>query len=506
MATPALPPLLPIVISGLGPAGLACAIEAAKKGYPVIGIDKRRDYLRTQRVTLTTETLMYLIKLFFSYPDPRFQEKLMPENFSLQIKDLERYFLHVLKHFSQVTLLQSNMIQSIDTTACKIILDNGQEIAFQHLIAADGVHHDTVNRYNAQAPSAQQIHYQASKISFLGPNKHFVSTLIVSDGEKAFDLEKKKLDLYQTNYLHEFGYTPQDYENNIVLLDKTRRKIYIVGRLPKKITDLSDPTEQEKERLNWAKIIACLQCNVSLEGLTLPQSKKHPKEKEKLNFQIFSVQGDCAKQGMVACGQDHYLCLVGDAYQPPVYILGHGVNDAIATAELLGRALQEANTAHPGNSLNPDPLQAHYKALRSAWVSNLAYLKTIATFQDIQLDLKSVLPIMRMPNQTESNIQACENCIRELIGQLGKFLMRGSVKLSLPDLSAFCHAALQFLQQQQISELPEMQRPHLQKKEKIEDRLQKLIDILSSEECAFNTLALDQCSYPALPHHYPVAK
>lgn len=155
-----------IVIVGLGPSGLAAAIEACKnagKDSKVIAITDRCAYTRDTIFRLDEEIYPYLKELIgidnFNacinnkiISDVQVSTDKHPYR-TIQIKTLEKILYSKLLEYSNLELISlpkrsNSQITGIDKNAHTIKLamdEKNREIYFKYLIAADGCHHGIAN-------------------------------------------------------------------------------------------------------------------------------------------------------------------------------------------------------------------------------------------------------------------------------------------------------------------------------------------------------------------------
>src|SRR5690242_9974273 len=88
-----------ILVTGMGPGGLAAALEAAKKGYPVTIIEPRDNFTRGMRVYMDTATKTYFTSLGEGL-------KINENENSVQVKDVQAFLLQQLQAYPNVNIRQ----------------------------------------------------------------------------------------------------------------------------------------------------------------------------------------------------------------------------------------------------------------------------------------------------------------------------------------------------------------------------------------------------------------
>jgi len=127
------------LIIGGGPAGLAASIEAYYAGLNPIIIEQRKEYLREQRVYLTTQSMVWLSEWGASIEN---LEKIFFDEYGeygfVKIKDVEKGLKKVVDHlgiemvFAEFTHLNKDLSISIRNESTEI------KLPYDLLIAADG--------------------------------------------------------------------------------------------------------------------------------------------------------------------------------------------------------------------------------------------------------------------------------------------------------------------------------------------------------------------------------
>lgn len=129
-----------VVVVGGGPAGLACAVEAANNGCNVTVVEKREEYTRFQPVAITINSLKLLKQWDVPLPGMLKHAKDGQEWGLLRIKLLEKHLLekcrklHVNIVIGEFQGFESNNIIRVKS------LDENINIPYDLLIAADGAH------------------------------------------------------------------------------------------------------------------------------------------------------------------------------------------------------------------------------------------------------------------------------------------------------------------------------------------------------------------------------
>ena len=154
-----------VAVIGLGPGGLAAALRAAQQGKKVIAFTDRTQYIRGQRLKMSSETKDFL-RSHVDKNDPEdvaFHEKYlilgtMSQNSSfensIQTKDIERFLYRKLQKYKQnvsiVDMEKQNPITAVGNanSANYIEVKDGSKYYCRNILAADGARHSFANVMN----------------------------------------------------------------------------------------------------------------------------------------------------------------------------------------------------------------------------------------------------------------------------------------------------------------------------------------------------------------------
>lgn len=372
-----------IVISGMGPAALASAWEAARLGKRVLIISNRNDdFIRVQTLYLTPEIRKYLLNMIDA--ENSFSENRCPyqteirELAGISIKDLERYLLQRIDSLeTSVDIMLNSEIAMVDTLNQGISIrpvnsenndffEMNTYVSFHILVCADGANHHSVDMANADLPNQKKIrylngpspratdHFSAYLIAYRqddGPLEMFEhdedllceskgrkKSLKLSDPMHAKNLKCDKNNLF-TVFLNRFSLKKSGGK---------RIKIGISGEVPKEIACIEDHSLKEKEMLSYLSGFICEKFfkNIDPDNLKIdltPPSKKYGFKKDRLKLSFFKTTG--AKADKVFIEHNGVsIVLVGDCVAHPNYQTGYGINHAFSHASEFGKLLQSENT------------------------------------------------------------------------------------------------------------------------------------------------------------------
>ncbi len=326
-----------IAIVGLGPGGLACALDAAKQGKKVVALTNRSEYIRGPRVVITPETEDFLRE----YTDPnntediRFWDRYL-EDATVQIKDVERFLYRKLSAYPNVTIVdvQHNPIASVGRgkkgDADYIEFYDGTQYYTHHMVAADGVHHgfaDIVSR-----SLGIQISYGQSPIQDRH-RFHATVQLKLKEGEtipNQFDSGSHTVGSYREHGWEEL-YKPQC----IMFPNSDLDKFYWAGEIPKTIFEEPDEELRRTQLLEWACIAIYKQLGITPAQLEYRKSRKMP-AKDKLQATVFELNMRICHQAMVDLSHGVFA-QIGDGRRSSNYKYASGLNDAIATGRAFAR-------------------------------------------------------------------------------------------------------------------------------------------------------------------------
>lgn len=333
-----------LAIVGLGPGGLAAALEAAKLGKSVLAFTDRDSYTRSQRVNLNMDTEAFL-KNHTNDKDPldiEFWKKLDRER-SVQIKDVERFLYRKLTQYPNVqvvTLKKPTNINRVErsplNTSNQIQLSNGQSYFCHHLLASDGAKHQIANlvsqhfdtNINYQATPLQERHRYHAAVQ-LSLNKKS----ILPSWTSPMGFIKKMLAYVKLGWSE--SYKPKFY----VLANQDKSKFSFAGEIPEAIYREPDPDKKKQQLKAWASIAIQEQFGINPDHLSFRDSKKSP---AKNNFQAtaFEMELQTSNTPIIELNNGVFA-QTGDARRTPNYFLGHGLNDAIQGGYAFAQAIKK---------------------------------------------------------------------------------------------------------------------------------------------------------------------
>lgn len=319
-----------VAIIGLGPGGLAAALQAARNGKAVVAFTDRREYIRGQRVVLTLETINFLIKQTdpLDAKDRELCLKFILER-SIQTKDIERFLYRKLVNYPNVKIVpidkQTLPIKSVgeDDNVNYIELQNGTKYYCNNILAADGAKHGFADKMNSDLRA--DIQYTKSPLQERH-RYHAVVQLQLKKGEKAGvirgeDIVEKMQSLAQQGWTH--SYQPKKY----LLPNAAKTKFYFAGEIPESIFKEEDEATRAAKLKTWAAESVYRQYGITEDQLDYRHSRKTP-AKDRLQCTVFDMEMVCSNKILVNL-KNGVFAQVGDARRTPNYNLGHGLNDAI---------------------------------------------------------------------------------------------------------------------------------------------------------------------------------
>src|SRR5579872_6210952 len=153
-----------VLISGIGPAALACAWEALQQSKTVLIISNRKnDFLRMQRALLPVKEIKYLYYMIppserssMEKVDLQFFEEFLQHS-SIAVKDIERFIMRRLSQYSLIDIgfRFESEISDIDLDNGQALISSQEIVNFTYLIGADGVRHAAATTLNKKEPFIQ---------------------------------------------------------------------------------------------------------------------------------------------------------------------------------------------------------------------------------------------------------------------------------------------------------------------------------------------------------------
>jgi len=251
----------PIVIAGMGPAGLSAAIAAAKKNHPVIIVEPRDDFTRGQRVVINKDTFNFL-KSLEDKKDPQdikfFNEQISKTN--VQVKDVQSYLTRKLEKYPNVTMHKGGgaKILDINPEAQTLILqkpDGKKQVTqFSHLVAADGAgspHAGVVNLWNKRNKSSNRaIEYKKMKYQ---PSREGAGTVTLESHDKQklpkVSLQKNFTKQDLTEFKKQFDWNSSEPPRVYVFPNKKNTKFYVAGETPPSIEKISTKMSEINQKI-----------------------------------------------------------------------------------------------------------------------------------------------------------------------------------------------------------------------------------------------------------------
>jgi hypothetical protein len=381
-------PKYDVVISGMGPAGLACAWIAAKQNKSVLIItDRAPPFLRPQRLFLDINSRLLLYQMLADVEganeeDKKFINKLK-KRFSIETKEIERFIKRRLDEFGvQVTSLFQAELDHVKLDEGKAVVRDikGEkaplEVRFTHLIGADGIGRHALGKVNEHLSEDEKIHvteesmhlimhfYHASVYVTLKnsddtplnlPNTEYITT-VLSERNFSEDASARHLGKNEDNEDARWSKSTLSLIENGALgyiwLDRESYQKYegkqikcsLVFEIPQELYQLQDEKIRHMEILNRAKrmiITALHDKDVDTNHLEIDivkNSKKYGIAKDKLKLMPFEVAIEVADKAAIS-SNNNYFILVSDAYRNPNYQLGHGANNGFSHAKNFGEVL-----------------------------------------------------------------------------------------------------------------------------------------------------------------------
>lgn len=353
----------PIVVVGMGPAGLMAAIEFARKHKQrVLMLEKRDHFTRGQKVMLNTANIKYLEGIARGAAKQPGYTKEDAEN--------DQAFLQELSFggFIEVSLIQEFLKRKIEILYPELVdmqqgngasikevdVEKGtlrysdasgveQQVGYQHIIAADGVRRETAQllaRGGTEIARKRPIRVQ------LVEKAHGTVTLDLKEGvqprlpktseELASMLRLKEEDLPK---LRGLGWNAAQMPRVYIWPDSSFRKYYIAGEIPERILSLP-PDQKQKAMEEWGQKLMELTMGYPKNeiGLDLSVDAKQPEKSAQANqlkTTAFQSPLSYMEEAAMSLGADSSFVVLGDAARTPNFYGGHGANDAFADARKL---------------------------------------------------------------------------------------------------------------------------------------------------------------------------
>lgn len=337
-----------IAIVGLGPAGLATCIEAARHGMSIVAFTNRRVYSRGQRIKPSLFTLTFLDALDLDDADDRLFFDKFDSDKSIQTKDIESYLHRKLAPFSHLITLvdinEQNPITTIQTTPrgqdTHLSLLDGTRYYFTNLVGADGIKRTTSSlvRKGLHIP----VDYKDCNLQ----DRHLYHAsvqLCVNQHQEASDIPpKSQAELGWDNHVYTDPEPMSLILPNLIGTESIPTKFSYTGEIPK---DIYDKTGDEQEALLklWAITAILKEYNHPSLATQLDFRKSAKKEHDKQKIQAvpFKLHQTMCTQSLFKLPHGGHYAPIGDARRTPYYKLSHGINDAILTGVSFVRSIKD---------------------------------------------------------------------------------------------------------------------------------------------------------------------
>lgn len=349
---------LPIVIVGMGPGGMAAALQIAEKGKAVTILENRDMFTRVQKISLNADTIEFLTQLqekvkALGIKDDvgdKFIESIPKGKRRVEIAELQEYLENKMKQLypNLITIKKSEKIQitqiNLDKDQPRIIYKNNEivnELKFSHFIAADGARRGMAKMVVEQ--NKLPITFKDLDIQ-LRHEVHGTVNLDILNKEATPGIVKSALDNTDLPALRKHGWNKPYLPKMYVWPNVEGNKFYIAGEMPPIFMKYKGKILQNAEEA-WGKTILQLlyQYKPKDVGLNLYYGQD-PKQQamNKLKTTIFPVVLQYVEKNTYDFGAakgDHTFIQIGDAARNANFYLAHGTNDAIADGIEVAKSL-----------------------------------------------------------------------------------------------------------------------------------------------------------------------
>ncbi len=321
-----------VAIVGLGPVGLAAALQAAESDQRVLVFTDRVDYVRKQQVKLSNSYLVDIIKAdFIQLKEKKRQRVELTEdekadwsfcskkdyiksitqtnNITFQIKDIEAYLKRKLDHYVRqglVTVVQSDrhraVIRRIGTTDTCTYLEHGsqentQRYYCRHLLAADGAKHQLAMKVKQDLgkdityslmPAQSKHPYHASiqlivrrvrartptRVQTPGPLRNERKDVANKTDMAAFLVQQgwRKQDGLPHYYIFSYAemsfLVPSSDSKKPQKVDMGPQKFCFTGEIPERIYRIKNLDQRKEELRLWAAGFIASQSQYAQYGIT----------------------------------------------------------------------------------------------------------------------------------------------------------------------------------------------------------------------------------------------
>jgi len=331
-----------VLISGMGPAGLAAACEAILANKKVVIVTNRpeNEQIRPQRVTLTQSRIRYLQNLLLRMGSPPFHLSPEDDDFMNQldygntfaIKKIEKFLLRRIQEYRErrypVEIIDNAKLEKVSLTSGTATVGS-RTFRVTEIIGADGVGRHAVKVYNANldlTDDHRKITFEADEHQ---PHEWHVSayvTITTADGSPVSTHLPEEIFVGTENGLHYGLACKPGILNNTI-------KCNITAELPAGLSSSSDKKVIMAHLQSLVDIAFGCRTVVKMAESKNSESKS---TKDKAKLLVFKLKLDQANFAIMRYAGVR-LILMGDAHRSPNYQIGHGLNDALAQAEMLGQ-------------------------------------------------------------------------------------------------------------------------------------------------------------------------
>lgn len=333
-------PHFAITISGMSISGMATAIEALSAGLSVLIINKHDDrFTLDRRILLSSDARAYLTSLMPYSPashsaDEKFLTKLS-RNVTISLKKIQAYLYRRLCEHNKASLsLQIKLFSSLS----HVDLNNGQasfenlknktrhHFTFDMLIGADGVHRRALTLTNMNVLPIERI-----ELLTLGKQEktHVFAEIAITSSEKISTLKE--------NYVYSMGH----HYGPAALLSKSEKKyaknyIYSLKFLSPLVNDIVNESQASAFILSSSyEILRRHGIFLTTDAIGVCHSRIVNHIPKDVSPRFFTSQPKQCQKAYI--NKNHHIFVaIGDCYRSSEYSVGHGANDALFHAQLLG--------------------------------------------------------------------------------------------------------------------------------------------------------------------------
>ncbi|MBT6206450.1 MAG: FAD-dependent oxidoreductase [Francisellaceae bacterium] len=348
-----------IAIVGMGPGGMATALELAKNGQPVTIFENRDHFARSQKVILDDQTISFMNKLLYvkrSDEDIAFMQKLRREGDIVEIKELQHFLKRKMEtlypgliEIKQGKDIKITAIDAEQQTLSYTENDSEETLKFQHIVAADGARHAMVDLLQ-QTADTKRIQYEELERQ-TRQKAHGTVTLTLNSGVTPRSFRKKKITMDDIQELRKLGWDNPYLPKLYTWPNEDVTDFYIAGEIPEIFLEQSINRESALEQ--WGQKLLEIQYGYTKDevGINLsPGIDAETDAIDRLKTTAFPVTLYRANTNFIDLGLEdneadraHIFYLMGDAAKSPNFHLGHGCNDSISDGLNFARAINQEN-------------------------------------------------------------------------------------------------------------------------------------------------------------------